>query len=112
VALPDILASQLPVENWHDYGADPIVADALLDRVLHNAHRIKLKGASTFLLPEGLASRPRDRDGSESTQLIGRRSSRTCGSGATFDQAGRPETQASRTSCTSGKPGRRPSIPL
>ncbi len=41
-----IFTSQLPVENWHDYVADPTIADALLDRVVHNAHRIKLKGPS------------------------------------------------------------------
>ncbi|MFO0552463.1 MAG: IS21-like element helper ATPase IstB [Polyangiaceae bacterium] len=41
-----ILTSQLPVEKWHDYVADPTIADALLDRVVHSAHRIKLKGPS------------------------------------------------------------------
>ncbi len=41
-----ILTSQLPVEKWHDYVADPTIADALLDRVVHNAHRIRLKGPS------------------------------------------------------------------
>ena len=41
-----ILTSQLPVETWHDYVADPTIADALLDRVVHNAHRIKLQGPS------------------------------------------------------------------
>jgi DNA replication protein DnaC len=41
-----IVTSQLPVENWHDYVADPTIADALLDRVVHNAHRLKLKGPS------------------------------------------------------------------
>lgn len=39
-----IITSQLPVENWHDYVGDPTIADALLDRVVHTAHRIKLKG--------------------------------------------------------------------
>lgn len=39
-----IITSQLPVENWHDYVGDPTIADALLDRVVHNAHRVKLKG--------------------------------------------------------------------
>lgn len=39
-----IVASQLPVENWHDHVADPTIADALLDRLVHNAHRIKLEG--------------------------------------------------------------------
>jgi len=41
-----IVTSQLPVETWHDYVADPTIADALLDRVVHNAHRLKLKGPS------------------------------------------------------------------
>lgn len=41
-----IVTSQLPVESWHDYVGDPTIADALLDRVVHNAHRIKLKGPS------------------------------------------------------------------
>jgi DNA replication protein DnaC len=41
-----ILSSQLPVENWHDYLGEPTIADALLDRIVHNAHRIKLKGPS------------------------------------------------------------------
>jgi DNA replication protein DnaC len=45
-ARSSILTSQLPVEKWHDYVADPTIADALLDRVVHNAHRVKLKGPS------------------------------------------------------------------
>ena len=45
-ARSSIVTSQLPVETWHDYVADPTIADALLDRVVHNAHRLKLKGPS------------------------------------------------------------------
>ncbi len=41
-----IVTSQLPVDNWHDYLGDPMVADAILDRLLHNAHRLALKGPS------------------------------------------------------------------
>lgn len=41
-----VLASQLPVENWHENIGDPTIADAILDRIVHNAHRINLKGAS------------------------------------------------------------------
>lgn len=41
-----LVASQLPVEHWHDYLAEPTLADAILDRLLHNAHRLPLKGAS------------------------------------------------------------------
>lgn len=41
-----IMTSQLPPERWHDYLGDPTLADAICDRVLHNAHRIQLKGPS------------------------------------------------------------------
>jgi DNA replication protein DnaC len=41
-----IVTSQIPVENWHDYLADPTIADAILDRLIHNAHRLRLKGPS------------------------------------------------------------------
>jgi DNA replication protein DnaC len=41
-----IITSQLPIENWHEMIGDPTIADALLDRLVHNAHRITLKGES------------------------------------------------------------------
>ena len=41
-----IITSQLPVEHWHEVIGDPTIADALLDRLVHNAHRISLKGES------------------------------------------------------------------
>lgn len=41
-----LIASQLPVEHWHDYLGEPTLADAILDRLLHNAHRLPLQGAS------------------------------------------------------------------
>ena len=41
-----LITSQLPVENWHDHIGDPTIADAILDRIIHNAHRIQLKGGS------------------------------------------------------------------
>jgi DNA replication protein DnaC len=42
----EIQASQLPVEHWHESIGDPTLADAILDRLIHNAHRINLKGDS------------------------------------------------------------------
>jgi len=39
-------ASQLPVKEWHGVIGDPNQADAICDRLLHNAHRIELKGPS------------------------------------------------------------------
>jgi len=41
-----LVASQLPVANWHEYLGDPTLADAILDRPVHNAHTIALKGES------------------------------------------------------------------
>jgi len=41
-----IVTSQLPLDLWHDNVGDPTLADAILDRLVHNAHRIELKGAS------------------------------------------------------------------
>jgi DNA replication protein DnaC len=41
-----IVATQVPVERWHDMIGDPTYADAILDRLVHNAYRIDLKGKS------------------------------------------------------------------
>jgi len=41
-----ILTSQLPTDQWYDQLGDPTVADAILDRLLHNAHRVTLSGPS------------------------------------------------------------------
>ena len=41
-----IVTSQLPVDRWHDHIGDPTLADAILDRLIHNAHRIPLDGPS------------------------------------------------------------------
>jgi DNA replication protein DnaC len=48
-----IMTSQLPVAKWHDHIGDPTNADAICDRVLHNAHRIVLKGPSRRNPKEG-----------------------------------------------------------
>ena len=41
-----LITSQLPVSAWHDWLNDPTLADAILDRIVHAAHRIPLKGES------------------------------------------------------------------
>ena len=41
-----MITSQLPVDRWHDIIGDPTYADAILDRLIHNAHRIELSGES------------------------------------------------------------------
>ena len=40
------ITSQDPVEHWHEVIADPTIADAVLDRLIHNAHRLVIKGDS------------------------------------------------------------------
>jgi DNA replication protein DnaC len=41
-----IVTSQLPVDHWHEMIGNPTIADAILDRLVHNAHRLILKGDS------------------------------------------------------------------
>ena len=41
-----LVAGQLPVDHWHDVIGEPTLADAILDRLVHNAYRITLKGGS------------------------------------------------------------------
>lgn len=41
-----MVVAQLPIADWHQRIADPTIADALLDRLVHNAHRLELKGES------------------------------------------------------------------
>jgi DNA replication protein DnaC len=41
-----VMTSQLPIETWHDQIGDPTIADAICDRLVHNAHRIDLHGPS------------------------------------------------------------------
>ncbi len=41
-----LITAQLPVAQWHDMIGEPTIADAILDRIIHNAHRIALEGDS------------------------------------------------------------------
>jgi IstB-like ATP binding protein len=41
-----ILTSQLPVSRWHEQIGDPTLADGILERLVHNAHRIEMRGDS------------------------------------------------------------------
>ena len=40
------MTTQLPIEHWHEMIPNPTIADAILDRLIHNAHRLTLKGES------------------------------------------------------------------
>ena len=41
-----VVTSQLPVDTWHDVVGAPTLADAILDRLVHNAYKLELKGDS------------------------------------------------------------------
>ena len=41
-----LITSQLPIDAWHDVIGEPTFADAILDRLVHNAYRIELDGQS------------------------------------------------------------------
>lgn len=41
-----LVTSQLPIDHWHDVAGDPTFGDAILDRLVHNAHKLILKGGS------------------------------------------------------------------
>jgi DNA replication protein DnaC len=43
---PNNLTSQLPVSRWHEQIGDPTISDGILDRLVHNAHRIEMRGES------------------------------------------------------------------
>jgi DNA replication protein DnaC len=49
-----LVAAQLPVDKWHTQIGDPTLADAILDRLIHNAHKIPLKGDSMRKLKSSL----------------------------------------------------------
>lgn len=49
-----LITSQLPVKQWHAAIGDATLADAILDRLLHNAHRLQLKGESMRRIKAGL----------------------------------------------------------
>ena len=54
-----LIASQLPVEHWHDFIGEATLADAILDRLSHNAHRLPLKGDSMRKTSKNLTDRER-----------------------------------------------------
>ena len=52
-----LVTAQLPIESWHENIRDPTIADAILDRLVHNAYKINLKGESMRKLRSALAKK-------------------------------------------------------
>ena len=57
-----VVTSQVPTKTWHEMLADPTVADAICDRLVHNAHVLSLKGAS-IRKKKGLGEKTTDEKG-------------------------------------------------
>ena len=55
-----MITSQLPVSAWHDVIGEPTFADAILDRLIHNAHRLTLDGPSMRKVNMGPAAKQVD----------------------------------------------------
>jgi DNA replication protein DnaC len=52
-----IVAAQVPIDLWHENIRDPTIADAIMDRLIHNAYKIKLKGESMRKLRSSLTKK-------------------------------------------------------
>ena len=61
-----LITSQLPVDKWHDVIDEPTFADAILDRLVHNAYRLALAGPS-LRNPEAAEAEPASFDGDAAT---------------------------------------------
>ena len=66
-----IVATQLPIENWHDNIRDPTIADAILDRLIHNAHKINLKGESMRKLRANAPKNQEEKNDTDTTDSNG-----------------------------------------
>ena len=53
-----LVTSQLPVAHWHEALGDPTLADAILDRLVHRAYKLELRGESLRKRPVELTGEP------------------------------------------------------
>lgn len=51
--LSTVITSQLPIASWHAYIGDPTIADAILDRIVHRAHKIEIEGDDSMRKLQG-----------------------------------------------------------
>ena len=97
-----LITSQIPVDRWHDLIGEPTLADAILDRIVHNAHRLQLRGES--LRKKRPQTSPLDRPTAEME-----RSHPTSGRPATpadINRNGRPTSIGTGGRLRIGMPGR------
>jgi DNA replication protein DnaC len=53
-----LVAAQVPIDQWHEIIGDPTLADAILDRLVHNAHKVRMEGESMRKLRGSLTTEP------------------------------------------------------
>ncbi len=70
-----ILTSQLPVSRWHEQIGDPTLADGILDRLVHNAHRIEMRGES--MRKQRNEKKEKEAGGGQTAPAVGRPSRRS-----------------------------------
>ncbi len=69
-----IICGQLPVSKWHELFEDSTVADAILDRLMHNAYRFELKGPTRRRIDKHDSHEKEDQDKSSSPSPTGEES--------------------------------------
>lgn len=57
-----LITSQFPLKHWHDHIGNPTIADAILDRIIHNCHKIEMQGESMRKL-KSLRNKEEDKGG-------------------------------------------------
>jgi hypothetical protein len=79
-----VLTSQLPVSRWHEQIGDPTIADGILDRLVHNAYRIEMRGAK----PDNGSNRSCKRSLGNASSKASRRPGFTCHLGGSWNRTG------------------------
>ena len=72
-----LITSQLPLDKWHDVIGEPTFADAILDRIVHNAYRLELDGPSMRKLRAGEQAEPEARASTREQSRQKRQASQT-----------------------------------
>ena len=102
-----IVTSQLPVGHWHEALGEPTVADAILDRLVHNAYRLELRGAS-MRRDLGAAEGPEEPDRASPTAMA---PGSTASDGPGRPKTGRADTRHPSETPSSAAPAAMPDYP-
>jgi DNA replication protein DnaC len=102
-----IVTSQLPIGHWHEALGEPTVADAILDRLVHGAYRLELRGASMRRTQEPADGPP----GPDGASLAATTPGSTASDGPGRPKRGRADTGHPSTTPSSAAPAAMPDYP-